>query len=190
MNALRAYRALLRLYPKPFRGEYGTDMVALLEDQLLHEQAWRVCCRTIADLAITVPNQHLETHMSNPPDRTVPLIYTAVTVAAVALAVVGGTSAAALIVGLLVAISSSVMATIGWRRVLPLRRRRDATRHWWAFVLAGPILVGTVIVGSGLGVNAWYLGILCVFTGLALTAVGFGLGVVRLLTRPAPGAPA
>lgn len=80
-------------------------------------------------MAITVPNQPLETHMSNPPNRTVPLIYTAV--AAVALAVVGSTSAASLI-----------------------------------------------------------LGLLCVFTGLALTPVGLGLGVVRLLTRPAPGAPA
>lgn len=82
-------------------------------------------------MAITVANQHLETHMPNPPKRTVPLIYTAVTVAAVALAVVGGTSAASLIVGLR-----------------------------------------------------------CVFTGLALTAAGLGLGVVRLLTRPAPGTPA
>ncbi len=63
----------------------------------------------------------------------------------------------------------------------------DTTRYWWAFVLAGPILVGTVIVAAGLGVNAWLLGMLCVFTGLALTAVGFGLGVVRLLTRPVPG---
>jgi hypothetical protein len=61
-----------------------------------------------------------------------------------------------------------------------------ATRHWWAFALAAPILVGTVIVAAGLGVNAWFIGILCVFTGSALTAIGFGLGVVRLLPRPCP----
>ena len=161
MSSLRTYRALLRLYPKPFRDEYGTDMVAVLEDQLLHEQAWRVCCRTVADLAITVPNQHLETHMSNPPNRTMPVVYTAISVAAVVLAVVGGTSRAALTVGVPVAIFSSLMAAIAWRRVLPLGRRRDATRHWWAFVLAGPILVGTVIASAGAGgtasssTNAW-----------------------------------
>jgi hypothetical protein len=189
MNAVRAYRASLRLYPKPFRDEYGAEMVALLEEQLLHEPAWRVRCRAVADLAITVPNQHLESHMSSPPNRSVPLIYTVVTVAAVALAVVGGTSAAALSVGVLVAISSGAMAVIAWRRVLPLRRP-DATRHWWAFVLSGPILVGTVIVAAGFGVNAWFLGLLCVFTGFGLTAVGFGLGLVRLLTRPAAVAPA
>jgi len=64
----------------------------------------------------------------------------------------------------------------------------ETTRHWWAFVLAGPLIVGTVVVAARLGVNAWSLGMFFVFTGFALTAVGLALGVIRLLSRPGPGA--
>lgn len=174
---------LLHLYPKPFRLEYGADMVALLEDQLRQEPAWRVCGRAVADLAITIPNQHLETHMSNPPNQIVPMIYAAVAVGAAALAVVAGTSAP--VVSLLVALSSGVMAVIAWRRVAPFRSH-DATRRWWAFVVAGPVLVAGVVIGAGIGVDAWFLGMFCVFTGLALTAIGLSLGVARLLHHPAP----
>lgn len=163
-------------------------MVSLLEDQLLHEPAWRVGARAVADVALTIPIQHLEAHMARVPNRTAPVIYTVTAVAGATLALVGGTNAAALAVGLLVAISTGSLAVIGWRRVLPLRQR-ETTRHWWALALAGPVLVGAVIAGAGLGVNAWFLGMLCVFCGLGFTVVGLGLGVVRLVTRPAPSTP-
>ena len=79
------------------------------------------------------------------------------------------------------------MATIAWRRVLRLRRRREATGHWWAFVLARSSSAPSSLPPDS-AVNAWFLGMLCVSTGLALTTVGVGLAVVRLLTRPAPSA--
>jgi len=184
-NVPRIYRALLRLYPRQFRAEYGADMAVLLKNQLRDEPAWRVCGRAAIDLAITVPTQQLETHMTRTPNRTVPLIYTGLAVAAAAMAIVGGTNAGAFIVGLLLAFAAGVMALISWRRVLPLRDR-DVTRHWWAFVLAGPVLIGAVIIASGLGVEAWFLGILCVLTAFALTAIGLTLAVIRLVTTRTP----
>ena len=38
---VRVYRSLLRLYPREFRDEYGTDMVQLLREQCSDEPAWR-----------------------------------------------------------------------------------------------------------------------------------------------------
>ena len=101
------------------------------------------------------------------------------------MAIVGGTNAGAFIVGLLLAFAAGVMALISWRRVLPLRDT-DATRHWWAFILAGPVLIGAVIAAAGLGVEAWFLGIACVLTAFALTAIGLALAVIRLVTTRTP----
>jgi hypothetical protein len=53
-------------------------MVQLLRDQYDDEPAWRVVARAAADLAITIPSQHLEAHMNRPSTHLVPLLYTAV----------------------------------------------------------------------------------------------------------------
>jgi hypothetical protein len=60
---------------------------------------------------------------------------------------------------------------------------------WWNPLLAGPLLIGSVIVASSLGVNAWYAGMVAVFLGLALFGTGVVLGIVRLFTRQAPISP-
>lgn len=104
-------------------------------------------------------------------------------------AIAGGTNVGAFIVGLLVAFSTGAMALISWRRVRPLRDT-DATRHWWAFILAGPVLIGVVIAAAGLGVEAWFLGIACVLTAFALTAIGLALAVIRLVTSRISSVPA
>ena len=65
---VRAYRALLRLYPSRLRAEYGPDMVQLVRDQCADEPAWRVGGRIVVDVALTLPAQHLETHMSRSPN--------------------------------------------------------------------------------------------------------------------------
>ena len=57
---VRVYHALVGLYPRLFRDDYGADMVQLLRDQCADEPAWRVCGRAVLDLALT----HMEAHMT------------------------------------------------------------------------------------------------------------------------------
>ncbi|HET9442239.1 MAG TPA: hypothetical protein VFO65_02880 [Acidimicrobiales bacterium] len=60
----RMYRALLHLYPRSFRDDYGDDLVALLDDLCAGAgtaAAWR---RTAVDLLVTVPRYRMESVMS------------------------------------------------------------------------------------------------------------------------------
>ena len=186
MNAdrgvVRAYGSLVALYPRSFRDEYGEDMVQLVRDTCDDEPTWRVASRVVVDLALSIPTQHLEIHMKRNPSPLIPLIYTAVAGAGVILAVAGGTSVALLVVGLAVAVLATSMAVIAWRRAAPVGESIQ-TQHWWKLVLAGPVLVGGVIVAAEAGVEAWFAGLLTVFLGLILTGVGLLLGLMRLTTR-------
>jgi len=56
--------ALLHLYPRGFREEYGADRALLVAASLRDERAGSVVARTLVDLAITVPTRHLEAHVS------------------------------------------------------------------------------------------------------------------------------
>lgn len=88
---MRAYRALVRLYPRELRREFGDDLVALHDDltgDRGRTRAWRICA---LDLLVTLPRMHLERIMA--PHRT----STAITWAIVLLAVAG---AAAFVTGL------------------------------------------------------------------------------------------
>jgi hypothetical protein len=181
---VRAYRRLLRLYPKRFRDEYGADLVQVLREQCRDEPAWRAAGRAALDLAIAVPTQQLEARMTRTPTSTTPLLYAVVAVAAALVALLAGTNVPTTIVALAVALAAGWVAAVGWARARPLREP-DATRNWWKFLLAGPCLIGAVIVASGLGVDAWMLGVACVLMAFALSALGLVLGIVRLATRRA-----
>jgi len=179
---LRAYRGLLRLYPRRFREEYGADMVQLLRDQYRDESHARVLGRAFLDLAITIPNQHLEAHMRHAPTSFGPLLFLAIAVAGLAVAVVGGTTPAALIVGLVVAAGAGFLAVTAWRHAAPAREA-DVTSSWWKFLVAGPVLVALVIAGAGLGIEAWFVGVLMVFAAAVFTALGLTLGIAHLATH-------
>jgi hypothetical protein len=63
----RAYRALLRLYPRRFRAEYQDEMTRLFAQQLHYArvtEGWvgvlRVWVRSLIDLVATAPTEHLE----------------------------------------------------------------------------------------------------------------------------------
>ena len=185
---VRAYSSLVALYPRTFRDEYGQDMVQLVRDTCEDEPTWRVASRVVVDLALSIPTQHLERHMERNPSPLIPLIYTAVAVAGVMLAIACGTSIALLVVGLTVAVLAAAMAVIAWRRAAPAGESIQ-TQHWWKLVLAGPVLVGVVIVAAQAGVEAWFAGLLTVFLGLILTGVGLLLGLMRLTTRRPPAIP-
>ena len=186
--AVRVYGTLVGLYPRHFRDNYRADMVQLIRDQLVDEPAWKVCGRATIDLAITIPIQQLEEHMSRTPNHLVPLLYTAIASGGVLLVIVGGTNASMLIVGACIAVAAGAMAAIAWRKTGPLRGAIP-DNGWWKFVLAGPYIVGAVILAAGLGVEAWLLGVASVFVAFVLTGIGLALGLARLVTRRSPTVP-
>ena len=57
-------------------------------------------------------------------------------------------------------------------------------------MVAGSVLILTVIVGSGAGIDAWFLGFFAVMLACLLMAVGLALGVthVVVLRRSGDGA--
>lgn len=180
--AVRVYGAVTRLYPRRFRDDYGNDMVSLFRDQCRDEPTSRVLSRAVVDLAITIPTQHLEAKMRRTPSPLVPIIYLAIAVAGVLLAVVGGSNVTIAIIGLAVAFGAGTVGIIAWRRATPVRES-TLTGQWWKFVLAGPCLVGIVIIAAGQGLEAWELGVATVLTGFVLTATGVVLGLSHLFNH-------
>ena len=185
---LRAYGALVALYPHEFRDEYGADMVQLARDACRDDPTWRVAGRVLVDLAVSIPTQHLEAHVHRSPSHLIPLIYTAVAGAGIVLALAGGSNVALLFAGLVVAAVAGALAVIAWRRAAPIGGSVQTT-HWWKLVAAGPVIIGGVIVAAELGVEAWFVGMLAVFLALILCGVGLLLGLVRLTTRRPPALP-
>ena len=179
---VRSYGALVKLYPRHFRNEYGTDMVLLFREQCSDESAWRVFARVAVDLAITIPSQHLETRMRRTPSPLVPLLYLALSAAGLVVAIAGGTNRAGVVIGLCVALGAGVVGVLAWRRAAPIQPKSLAA-GWWKFVVAGPCLIALVIVAAGVGVEAWFLGIAIVLAAFVLTAIGIVLAGVHLLHR-------
>lgn len=183
--AERAYAALVRLYPRRFREDYGNDMVRLFHDQRHDGPRARVYLRATRDLILTIPHQHLEVHVNRNPTAALLLIYLTVALVGVVVAVVGGSSAPALIIGAALAASGTALAIATWRRAAPFQGS-GLSAQWWKFLLAGPVLIGSVIVAAGLGVQAWSLGIAVILAAIGLVTIGLVLAVVRLASRRHP----
>jgi hypothetical protein len=179
---LRIYRALLGLYPREFRDEYGADMVQLLRDQYDDEPAWRVVARAATDLAITIPTYHMEAHMHRNSTHLIPLLYTAVACGGLLFATIGGSNAALLAIGLSIAVVAGTTAGIAWRRSGPVGGR-ISTNGWWKLVVAGPCIIAAVIVAAGVGVDAWIVGMFAVLVAFVVTGTGVLLGIAHLVKR-------
>jgi hypothetical protein len=189
-RGLRAYRLLLRLYPRRFRQEYGDDLLLLLRDQLADEPAGRVYTRAALDLVLTVPSRHLETRMKRPPSVLVPMIFTLVALGWFMMLGVGGSSVVASLAFALPGLAAAVLAAVSWRRARSVVS--GSAQRWWQFLLAGAGVLGgltvvTTITGE-LPENRWFVAMAGIFTGLGLCAAGVVLGVLRLLDRGRPSA--
>ena len=46
-----------------------------------------------------------------------------------------------------------------------------------------PIIIAAVIIAAGLGVDAWFVGVIFVLLAFVLTTVGLLLGLVRITQR-------
>ncbi len=70
MTAPSFYGALLRLYPRDFRTDYGDDLVQHFADLAADRGTRAAWTRTTADLIITVPRYRLESIMSEKSSTT------------------------------------------------------------------------------------------------------------------------
>lgn len=187
-TAAGAYRALLRLYPKRFRDEYGTDMALLFAEQLRDEPAARVWARSVVDLALTVPTQHLEAHMNRSPSPLVPVTFAAIGVSGLGIALVGGAGPAMLAIGLSVAAAGLGLAAVAWRRARPIGTH-DLSEHWWKMVATGAAILATVAgvttVAGELSEATWWPMMVTLACALALLGTGLTLGIAHQVGRRA-----
>lgn len=192
MNAdpllLRVYRAALHLYPREFRDEYSADMVQLVRDQCADDSPWQVGARSALDLAITVPTQHLETHMNRPSSHIVPLLYTALAAGGLLFAILGGTNTTIVLIGLCIAVVAGAIAAVTWRRSGPIGAR-ISTDAWWKLVLVGPCIVMVILAAARFGVEAWEVMMFFLLVAFVSTGMGVLLGVTRLAQRHARTVP-
>lgn len=180
------YAALLRLYPRRFREEYGTDMVLLLREQLRDERAARVIARTAIDLVISLPTRHLEAHVTRPPNAIVSVLFAAVSVAGLVAAAVLGTSRGAVGVALPVAAAAGAIAIVAWRRSQPVASAASAGR-WWKLLITGVAIMATLIgvttVTGEVPGDLYWPTMFAGLTGIVLIAAGAILGLARLASN-------
>jgi len=184
-SAAGVYRGLLRCYPRRFRDEYAIDMALLFSEQLRDEPAARVWARGVVDLAITIPARHLEAHMDRPPNPTVPVVFAAVSVSGLVLAMVGGSNLGMLVFGLAVAVVAGVLAVAAWGHTRAISAARPATERWWQVLLAGAIVLATTIivvkVVGEVSDDLWVPMMLTLLAGVVTTAAGLILGIAHLI---------
>ena len=182
------YRRLVGLYPRAFRDEYGPDLVGLLAEQLRDEPTGRVAARCLADLALTLPNQHLEAHM----ERSSNLVVTcALGALAFATAVVGVAVGhpAVLAICLAIAAVTAGLALLNARRGRPVAVQQPAAAHWWKPAVAGLVVLAALVAittATGeLPEGGWFVAMVTGLAGLLLVGTGLVLGLVHLASRPA-----
>jgi hypothetical protein len=61
-------------------------------------------------------------------------------------------------------------------------------RSWWKPVATGAVLILLVIAGSGVGVDAWFLGFFAVILAFGLMTVGLAMGLAHLVSLHRSGA--
>jgi len=161
------YRALVVLYPRSFRKEYGEAMNQLFGDRL-RELGARAWLETVADLVRTVPHQRMEAVMASPSPGT----RVGVLVAFVAAAVAASIGLGGGVVPLLVVIAA-VLVIVGKRAVIsaPFGERAPlwpaVTQAWWA-PLGALLGVAMIVLGIGTIFEAHNLGGRIIGSGLLL----------------------
>jgi energy-converting hydrogenase Eha subunit A len=160
-------------------------MALLFADQLHDEPAGRVWARTVVDLVITIPTRHLEAHMKRTPSPTLPLSITALSTAAVVVAVVGGTNRWVLTIGLPVAVLSALLAAILWHDARPISVTRDTTARGWKFLASGiGLLVALIVATTATGElpdGMWFPAMAAFLFAIILTATGVVLTLVHIV---------
>lgn len=184
---MSVYGALLLLYPRDFREQYAEDMALLLRDQLRHEPGARVWARTLLDLTLTVPPQHLEARMSRPISRTA--VYGTLGALSLVLAITAATTVGLSVLGLLGVAVFGGLTWLSWHRSRALGASGHADAHWWKYLIAGIVGATTCIASVAgrdeLAAGPWALFALGLLASVVLVAIGLSLLVVRGRTHNA-----
>lgn len=184
----RAYRVLVRLYPRSFRDAYGDDMVLLFEDQRADDGALRAWSRTARDLLVTIPTQHLEVLVHR---RSPRLVSSAVGLLGIVVLVAGviiGSAVSPLL--LLVGVVLAVAGAMAWQQhrdvVAP-----ELVESWWKVLLAGPAVLASVVLAHAVWPPslepgddvAWLLTFSSIILAITLIVSGVLLGAVQGAAR-------
>ena len=178
MSGHAVYRALLFLYPRRFRREYGALMAQLHRDQR-RDQGRRAWLTTLRDLFITVPTRNLEAFMSMSPQGMLTAAAIATTLGLLVFAAVGGAWGAILLMLLLAWILTAVLRGRG---AIPSRSL------WWKLVVAGVSVFALAFVvfappwpqswrDAVPGDVAWSVGFIAFVTSMVLVATGLLTGL-------------
>jgi hypothetical protein len=181
-----AYRLAVRLYPRSFREDMGDDLVRLFADQLADERAPRVVARTVLDLALSVPQRHLESDMHLTRASVLPVVFFVLALSALLVGLVVGHP---VVLGIcaLVALACVGLALVALRRARPLSELHDLPSRWWVVLTTGVVLfvglvVATTITGE-LPSGGWFLAMVTGLAAIVLMAAGVVLGAIHLLNR-------
>lgn len=179
---VRAYRALVVLYPRSFRGEYQDLMVQVFEDDLAERGTRRAWSRTIQDLLVSIPVQIVEATVSKPSKTRVAQAAIVVSILAVLAVVAAGRFV--VIIGP-IAVAVAVAALLHWRSTLPYRDAvTDSSASWWKVILAGALLLGSIGAAATYGPSMdwfpWHLAALLYLAAWVAMIVGALLGILHL----------
>ncbi len=184
----RAYRAALWLYPRSFRREFAADLDQCFRDLRQDHGAFSTWRRVVADLARSIPTQHVEVLMARMSLPATKLASGAVVIAAIAGTFIFGRPVVwlpALLIG-----AAAVLAY--WRSRVPYREAvREGGRLWLWFIAAGvglfAVLIGAHELHDDWDWFPWRLLVVSVMVGWALIGTGVLLGVVRVFHRVSHG---
>lgn len=182
---VRAYRALVLLYPRSFRDEYRDLMVQAFQDDLIERGTRRVWSRTIGDLLVSIPIQLVETAMPKPSKtRTAQIALLASTLTVLAVAAAG--RYVALIGAVILAVT--VSGLVYWRSTVPYRDAvTDASAAWWRVILAGAVLLGGIGAAATFGPDMdwfpWHLAAFLYLSAWVAMISGVLLGLLHLAQR-------
>jgi hypothetical protein len=184
------YRCLAALYPKAFRDVYRDDLAATFALQVRDEGPGRVWLRTLRDLIITIPSQHMEARMNyhpTPHATAIPVLSIAVGVGV--LAVMSDAGPVPWIL-LLIALAGLLVAVLSWQAARPMHPTPARyAKHWKKCLVTGVALLAGLIVALNVpplngDVGAvWLLVIAGLVISVALIASGIAMGVAQWSTR-------
>jgi hypothetical protein len=176
----RVYRALLLLYPRRFRREYGALMVQLRRDQR-RDRGRRAWLTTFRDLVTTIPARNLEAFMAMSTHGKLVAAAIATSLGILVFAAVGGAWGAIILMLLLAWILTAVLRGRG---AIPSRSL------WWKLVVAGVSLFALAFVvfappwpqswrDAVPGDVAWSLGFIAFVVSMVLVTTGLLTGLAQ-----------
>ncbi len=179
---VRCYRALIRLYPRQFRRDFGDDLVQVFADDLTERGAllgWR---RALSDLVLSVPVQHVEVTMNNhSADRSARARLVLAAFAVVVVAALGRYVVVAVPLALLAALT----ALLYWRSQVPYREAvLQRPSVWWRLLLGGVAVHLSIVVADNFGPDVdwfpWHLAVFLFLSAWVLVITGALLGILHM----------